>query len=63
MPSVRGAYNSDELAAGWCREVFTTKEVKEDFLEDWEAFWQPIHAELQRRAGTWSASMDYTVEG
>jgi hypothetical protein len=25
-------------------------EAKEDFLEDWKAFWQPIHAELQRRA-------------
>jgi CRISPR-associated endonuclease Cas3-HD len=25
-------------------------EAKEDFLEDWKAFWQPIHEELQRRS-------------
>jgi hypothetical protein len=29
---------------------FEGGEVKEDFLEDWEAFWQPLHAELERRA-------------
>lgn len=30
---------------------FEGSEVKEDFLADWEAFWQPLYVELQRRAG------------